>query len=250
MITKKNKNNKTENKNIYKMIDLCCGTGAFSLAFENTGKVKTIFANDFDKNSKLIYDDNFDLKLTLKDIHDIDTKKDIETFDILTAGFPCFVAGTKVLTNDGYKNIEDINLDDKLITHKQKCENILNLQRKMYNGELYSYDIKYHPENIICTKEHPFYVREQIKIWNNTKRNYDYFWKKPVWKKANEITLNDYFGMPINSKNVIPKFTFEKKINNTLVEKVALELNNKDFWYMMGYFVGDGWIEETKKKDG
>ena len=21
-------------------------------------------------------------------------------------------------------------------------------------------------------------------------------------------------------------------------------------WFMMGYFVGDGWIEETKKNDG
>ena len=29
-------------------------------------------------------------------------------FDILCGGFPCFVAGTKVLTHTDYKNIEDI----------------------------------------------------------------------------------------------------------------------------------------------
>ena len=118
---------------VYKMVDLCSGTGAFSLAFEQTGKVKTIFANDFDKNSKIIYDDNFDVKLTLKDIHDIDTKKDLHAFDILTAGFPCqpfSIAGEQQGFNDSrsnvfFKIIEIINV------HKPRIvilENVKNLQ--------------------------------------------------------------------------------------------------------------------------
>ena len=33
------------------LAEFCAGTGAFSYAFEKTNKVKTIFANDFEKNS-------------------------------------------------------------------------------------------------------------------------------------------------------------------------------------------------------
>ena len=71
-----------------KLVDLFAGTGAFSLAFENTGRVKTIYANDIDKHSKSIYDENFNTKLHLGDITEIDVK-DIPKMNILTAGFPC-----------------------------------------------------------------------------------------------------------------------------------------------------------------
>ena len=43
-----------------KMIDLFAGTGAFSLAFENTNKVQVILANDFCENSEKIYSDNIE----------------------------------------------------------------------------------------------------------------------------------------------------------------------------------------------
>jgi len=91
------------------MIDLCAGTGAFSLAFKNTGKIKIVYANDFEESSKKTHDSNFTHKLTLGDLCDIDTKS-IPKHDILTAGIPCFVAGTRVLSKNGYKNIEDVVL--------------------------------------------------------------------------------------------------------------------------------------------
>ena len=53
------------------MIDLCAGTGAFSLGFTHTKKVNVVFANDIVKESKLAYDANFPEKLCLKDLHDV-----------------------------------------------------------------------------------------------------------------------------------------------------------------------------------
>ena len=50
---------------------------------------------------------NVSEELNLGDITTVDTSK-IEDFDMLVGGSPCFIAGTKVLTKFGYKNIEDI----------------------------------------------------------------------------------------------------------------------------------------------
>ena len=85
-----------------KLAEFCAGTGAFSYAFEKTGLVKTEYSNDFDKNSEIIYNENFNLKMERKDIHDIDINS-LPKFDILTSGFPCqpySIAGKREGLND------------------------------------------------------------------------------------------------------------------------------------------------------
>src|ERR1700747_1485946 len=170
---------------IYKVCDLFAGTGGFSLGLEQTGRFKTVYANDFEPSSKEIYDANFSIKLKCKDIHDIDVSK-LPNFDVLTSGFPCFIAGTQVLTNSGYKNIEDVDIADKLLTHTGQFQNIVNLQRKNYNGNMYIIKIKNNSKEIICTEEHPFYVKEKL-FENNL--------SMPLWIPANKLNKNHYFGM-------------------------------------------------------
>ena len=71
-----------------RMIDLFAGTGAFTHAFQGTDKVQCVFANDMVESSKKIYDENYDHKLTLKDLNEVKVE-DIPPHDILTGGFPC-----------------------------------------------------------------------------------------------------------------------------------------------------------------
>lgn len=156
--------------------------------------------------------------------------------DLIFAGHPCFIAGTQVLTKNGYKNIEKVTLDDELLTHKNNFKSIVNLQRKNYSDLLYKFDVKYHPHIIECTKEHPFYVRNKN--------------SKPLWKEAQQITKNDYFGMVINNRENVPKFTFEKKVNATTSREVSINLDKEDYWFTMGYFIGNGWIQDTVKYNG
>lgn len=241
----------------YKAISLFSGLGGDSLGITQAGckiiaynELKPLFCSSHDANfsdSELICEGRINDISKLND--SCFTKYNGQT-DILFAGFPCFVKDTLVLTNNGYKCIQDVNIDEKLLTHTGKFQNIINLQRKIYNGSMYNFKIKYHPEIIKCTEEHPFYVREQIKVWNNTLRKYEYSYGEPEWVKANLIKPTHLFGMVINTNSDIPSFEFEKNVDKSRIDKITFTLNDPNKWFTMGYFVGDGWIEETKKSDG
>lgn len=114
-----------------RMIDLFAGTGAFALAFEATNAVNVVFGNDMVEHSKKIYDENFNHKLTLKNLNEV-KNEEIPSHDILTGGFPCqpfSIAGLQ----EGFKD-ERSNVFWKILSiidyHQPKCvilENVKNL---------------------------------------------------------------------------------------------------------------------------
>lgn len=89
-------------------IDLCSGTGGFSLAIQNVTKLKCIYANDMITESEIIYKENLNPDhYVLKNIHDIETH-DIPKHDLLCAGFPCqpfSIAGEKKGFEDTRSNV-------------------------------------------------------------------------------------------------------------------------------------------------
>ena len=150
-----------------------------------------------------------------------------------------FIVGTKVLTQDGYKNIENISSNDKLLT-RGNINNILRLRTSQYNGDVYNVYIKNHPNVITCTEEQQFFVREKKRLTIN--RNTEIIFTNPKWKKANKLTTNDYYGMMINTRKTIPEFTFD--------ENITIKLDKNEYWYIMGHFVCDGWLDEKVGRDG
>lgn len=205
----------------YKFIDLFCGIGGFHQALHQMGAT-CVLACDIDKECRVVYKDNYGIE-PVSNVKDID-EKTMDDFDILCAGFPCFVAGTQTLTNNGYKNIEDVELTDVLLTHTGKFQNIVNLQKKLYTGYLMCINISYCNEIITCTPEHPFYVREQKKVWGS-----------PMWKNASNLIEGDYVGMVINTKEEVPILTFGKD---------TIKLDNPDHWFTMGYYLGDKYTKQ------
>jgi thymidylate synthase len=156
---------------------------------------------------------------------------------------PCFVKQTKVLTQNGYINIENVEINDYVYTHNGNFYPVLENMKRIYNGQLYKIRPKYSPYDVVCTPEHPFYARKFIvknrfKIDGIEKKNV-VFPDEPKFIAAKELIKGKYFlGMKIEEKEITPEFIFDN---------VESKLDNPIFWWMMGLFVGDGWLVYEKK---
>ena len=191
-----------------KMIDLFAGTGAFSLAFQSTDAVDIVYANDMCKASKTIYDENFEHKLTLKNLNDVKVEE-LPSHDILTGGFPCqpfSIAGNQEGFDDERSNVfwKILSIIDQ---HNPKCvilENVKNLlthdDKKTFNTiktnlEQRGYHICYkvlntaditgiphHRERIyiVCLKSKEIFDKFTLEFPKIEKRNMNEFIEKDV----------------------------------------------------------------------
>lgn len=85
-----------------KMASFFAGVGGIDLGFEQTGKVETIYANEFDPYPVKTFELNFPIKVDCRDIADVESS-DIPDVDIICGGFPCqafSIAGYRKGFND------------------------------------------------------------------------------------------------------------------------------------------------------
>ena len=165
---------------------------------------------------------------------------------------PCFVAGTLVLTDSGYKAIEDVNPADKLYTHTGQFQNIKETFVTPYNGVIMEIRTAFHPHDIKCTPEHPFYVKKvnvssrTHNINGKTQRITSVDSGHPECVKASDLLPNHFIGMKRNTNTITPEFTIQTKIGNYNGRRpasITKILDNIDEWFLIGYFLGDGWLD-------
>lgn len=130
----------------YKIADLFAGIGGIRLGFENVfgDTAETVFASEIDPYAQKTYAANFEDNFEIAgDITKI-AEKDIPTFDICLAGFPCqafSIAGNRQGFQDDYHGtcrgtlfLDVVRICDY---HKPKiifCENVKGLLIKHRGG--------------------------------------------------------------------------------------------------------------------
>ena len=146
--------------------------------------------------------------------------KDIKV-DLIMHGSPCVTADSLILTKGGYKPIFDVQVGDEVLTKS----NVWHKVAKKFNNGLHQtcYLDGMGFENIHCTLNHKFYVREMYRKGHKNIRCF----KEPVFKEAKDLTKKDYFGVPV------------------IQDEKPFYTNECDFWYMLGMYLGDGWLSKT-----
>ena len=143
--------------------------------------------------------------------------KDKYTY-MLTYSYPCITEDSLILTKDGYKQYKDLQVGEYVLTKSNTWQKIA---KKFDNGIHKTYYLQGMGfENIHCTANHKFYVREKYREGHKGIRKF----KEPEFKQVKDITKNDYFGITV-IKEEIPFFT-----------------EDLDFWWLIGYYLGDGWL--------
>jgi len=166
-----------------KVVSLFSGGGGLDLGFQKAG-FEVVWANEYDPKIWATYEHNHpDVPLDRRSLVSIKSDE-IPDADGIIGGPPCFIAGTKVLTDTGYKNIEQVTLEDRLLTHTGFFQPIVNLQQHQHTGSLFYIKTENQFKPIVCTGEHPFYARRC-------------FSEKPTWVPARDLTLSHYLGIPL-----------------------------------------------------
>ncbi|MCK9477701.1 MAG: IMP dehydrogenase, partial [Candidatus Muirbacterium halophilum] len=84
-------------------------------------------------------------------------------------GSGCWTKGTKIKTIGGDKFIEDVNTDDKVLTHTGEYKDVIMTQSLKYNDDLIEIN------NNVSTKDHKYYIIDIIdkdKITDNNIHEY------------------------------------------------------------------------------
>ncbi len=177
--------------------------------------------------------------ITKVDWHSVKDRLQGREVDLFTYSSPCFVAGTLVHTAQGLKPIERVSVTDSVITHSGAYQRVLRVGSKIANEIVCVRGMCI--DEILCTPNHPFYVREMYRYGHKWKRAF----RNPQWKEAGKLTQKDYMGIAINRESRVCDWNGTTLhyggCDSYRVNKIGDMLESNDFWYLMGRYVGDGW---------
>lgn len=162
-------------------------------------------------------------KVNAKDL-EIENERERENEYMMTYSFPCFTANQLVLTKEkGYIPFIELKEDMNVLSHDKQYHKI---SKFISQGEKQTICINsMQGIDIHCTENHKFYVREMYRKGYTQKR----YFKDPQWVEAKDLNKNYYLG------------------NAVIIEEQSYYTDSLDFWYIVGAYLGDGWVNKTTK---
>lgn len=168
-----------------KVLSLFDGMACGMLAMQKAGvDVEEYTAYEIDKYAIQTATHNFPMIKECGDVFaaDFTQYKDI---DYIVGGSPCVPAGSKIKTDKGYKNIEDMEIGDMVLTHKNRYRPVSRLYKRKTN---HLYHIRFNGNKTLdITGNHPVY----------TYRNNEF-----QFIRTDELTNDDYICINIIQTNI------------------------------------------------
>jgi hypothetical protein len=239
--------------NKIKVLELFAGTKSIGKAAEELGY--EVFSSDIEGKFNTDY---------TTDLLNFDVNKVPWKPDIMWCSPPCFGENELGMTENGYTKIKDIKIGEYVLTHNNRYRKVTKVYEN-YSDNCYDFKTR-QTKNTIVTGNHPYLVKYKKRKFNNKKRGYDYFFTESSWVNVEDIKIKKnssgtiieapYVAIPINKEKKLPNYNgclydqsksnqYKKQNNTTKVIK-TLPLNNINFWYIVGRFIGDGWIFYSK----
>lgn len=179
----------------------------------------------------------------------------------------CFPGGSLIKTDKGYHNIEDIQVGQKILTHKGRFMPVVRRLWRSYNGEIIDIRVRKSNEVVSLTSDHKVYV---IKTKNcihrgrltricqrrcNKKYCPRFYLNYKVEKvPASELSLNDYLLFPIDEKIMdVNSINLNDYLTRTIsdyarrLKKLPERIEvNEDFLKVLGYWIAEGSSDGTR----
>lgn len=208
-----------------KIGSLFSGMGGLDLAVERAMGAETSWFVEFDKWPSRVLEHHWPDVPNLGDVTQIDWSE-VPKVDIIAGGSPCFTAGTLVDTEEGYRPIEQVKVGDLVRTHRGRYMSVSETGGEVA-PETTLLKVMGAPE-FTTTPNHPFYVRKRSRVWNKELQKSERQWSAPEWVPAGELTTDHFVGFQIDQAGA---------------EGVGVDLA-----YLLGRWLGDGWIRDGKRK--
>jgi len=201
---------------------LFSGIGGFDLAARWMGW-ENVFHSEIDPFCLSILKYHFPDAITYTDIRNTDFTPWRGNIDVLSGGFPCFAAGTLVLTESGLKPIEDIRAGEKVYSKNGRlC--MVNAAMRNEVENIVSIKAQGIATPLRTTTNHPFWVKKRRKYWKPMPEKHS----EAQWVDAGDIEKGDMIAYRCIEGN--------------------LHYRTPEFWYMVGYYLGNGWILDGKER--
>ncbi len=158
----------------------------------------------------------------------------------------CILKGQNVITKNGFKKIEDIEIGDFVYTHLGNYRKVLQVKSRSERKK-YFVDIKYKGffEELKLTNDHNLYVFDKEK-------------NKFLWVRADELNVTNHFlVLPkiktekykninyIYPKNKVKKYFFnqyKKKQTNGRLYNLPCKIKlTDDLLFAFGWYIAEGW---------
>jgi len=165
----------------------------------------------------------------------------MKTFDLHVQYSICLHPDTPIMTSNGWKRIGDIVVGDKVVGKDGKLHRVYKTMRNK-SVQCFNVSAKGRPWSITATDNHPWLVVDKtgLKLGiesivdrdrDHQKRGTKYSQLKLIYKRTDELQLDDLLATRIPTETVLPDY--------------GLPFLDEDMAHYLGLFVADGHANET-----